>query len=99
MVRGAGDLGQEALATTQAAPEIRRRSHDAARRLASGEFGLLQAEQIQDLGGPEIAEVLGRLFRSVMVSVPGRRQAGLPWQQIYLTPYVGELIHWDAVQR
>ncbi len=99
IVRGSVELGHTPLSSEVGPPEILRRSHDAARRLAAGELDKLNDHEIEELGGREIAELLGRLFRSLMVSVPGRREAGLPWQQIYLTPYVGELIHWDAVQR
>ena len=99
MIRGALEIDEAPLAPDLVPPTIVRRSHDVARRLASGEIEKVDPQTIEELGGQEIAELLGRLFRSLMVSVPGRREATLPWQQIYLTPYVGELIHWDAVQR
>jgi hypothetical protein len=99
IIRGSHELGLEPLAADDEPPRLLRHSHDAARRLAAGTPELMDPESIDELGGPDLAALLGRLFRSIMVSIPGRRETGIPWQQLYLTPYVGELVHWDAVQR
>jgi hypothetical protein len=99
IIRGTIERNDLALPEGDDPPVFLRHSHDASRRLAAGSLDSMTASAIEELGGNEIAELLGRLFRSLMVSIPGRRQSNPPWQQIYLTPYVGELVHWDAVER
>jgi hypothetical protein len=99
VARGVLELGGVVLAPDDDAPRLRRRSHDTARRLAAGASDELSSAVIDELGGADVADVLGRLFRSLTVPIPGRRTKTPPWQQLHLTPFVGQLVHWDAVIR
>lgn len=99
MVRGTVELGGTPLARDDQPPTFSRRSHDAARRLAAGPTSEPPMDRADELGGAEVADVLGRLFRTLTVPVPGRRTRTPPWQLLHLTPFVGQLVHWDAVVR
>ncbi len=73
--------------------EYARRSHDFARRWMSGELS-----HSEHVGGAEGPESLRALLESLRVPIPNRRV--LPgWLGQHLYPYVGELIHYDAVSR
>jgi hypothetical protein len=74
----------------------RRRSHDFARRWMAEE-GITTKDQdhVSGVNGPDI---LRALLVSLRVPIPGRRR--MPhWLGQHLYPYVGELIHYDAVSR
>ena len=73
-----------------------RRSHDFARRLMADDHFELADQAF--LRGDDTKRVLGELLSSLRVPIPNRRS--LPaWGLQHLYPYVGELIHYDAVQR
>ncbi|MGA5873946.1 hypothetical protein [Streptomyces cinereoruber] len=79
----------------------RRTSHDLARRIATdtepvegnGELG-----KAIELDSPETLETLRALFSSLLVEIPGRRSKP-SWFGAHIYPFVGELIHYDAVER
>lgn len=75
----------------------RRTSHDLARRIAVGKTvpeGTLELA-LQDA---ETLETLHALMSSLTVEIPGRRRAP-QWYAAHLYPFVGELVHYDAVER
>ncbi|MBK8979717.1 MAG: hypothetical protein IPM29_27780 [Planctomycetes bacterium] len=76
---------------------LERRSHDFARRLMS-EPRALEPREVKELGDAETIETLAALARGLRVPIPGRRRRP-PWHGEHLQPYVGELIHYDAVFR
>ena len=74
-----------------------RRSHDLARRLATDEpigEGVLD----DAVDGERTAETLRALLGSLVVTIPGRRLKPR-WYAAHLYPFVGELVHYDAVER
>lgn len=74
----------------------RQRGHDFARRLMANED--VRTEDLSFLRGNAAPKVLGELLSSLRVPIPNRRS--LPaWGLQHIYPYVGELIHYDAVQR
>ena len=75
----------------------RRRSHDLARRIATG-ADIDPDELAAAVHGAGTLETLNALFGSLVVSVPGRRRAP-KWYAAHFYPFVGELIHYDAVER
>lgn len=94
--RGVLDAGDELLSDV---PQVRylRRSHDLARGLATGEP--IAAEVLADaVDGERTAETLRALLESLIVAVPGRRLKPR-WYAAHLYPFVGELVHYDAVER
>lgn len=76
---------------------IVRRSHDFARRLM-GEPRCLSAVEANEFGNEETLDTLAALAQGLRVPIPGRRRRP-PWHGEHLQPYVGELIHYDAVFR
>lgn len=74
-----------------------RRSHDFAQRLATS-MDELSREELGYLEGAVTAETLHDLFSSLTVPIPGRRSVP-KWGGRHLYPYVGELVHYDAVHR
>jgi hypothetical protein len=95
--RGVLDAGDRLLESGSAKVEYERRSHDFARRLAVG--APIDDELLKKAidGGPT-QRTLEALFSSLIVSIPGRRAAPR-WYGAHLYPFVGELIHYDAVMR
>lgn len=94
--RGVLDSGKELLAEGNPV-EYWRRSHDLARRLATDE--LVEAGELDDaIDGERTAETLRALLGSLVVTIPGRRRAPR-WYAAHLYPFVGELVHYDAVER
>lgn len=84
-------VGEDSLLYTQ-------RSHDFARRIMAGGDDAVRPEDLPFLRGQETEMVLRALFESLRVPIPGRRS--LPdWGGQHLYPYIGELIHYDAVKR
>lgn len=75
---------------------IDRRSHDFARRLMSDPRALTADEAAEF--DTETLETLAALARGLRVPIPGSRRRP-PWHGEHLQPYVGELIHYDAVFR
>lgn len=76
---------------------IVRRSHDFARRIATNRADV-EAELATALDGEGTFETLQQLLNSLIVPIPGRRVVP-SWGGRHLYPYVGELIHYDAVSR
>jgi len=78
--------------------EFQRRSHDFVRRLltdVSGQF----VDSLGADGGiadDDVMRELGDLFRGLLVPIPFQAKAP-GWFGYHLFPYVGELIHYDAV--
>ena len=73
----------------------RRVSHDLARRIAVGEeIGAKTLEPA--VQGTFALETLNALLSSLLVEVPGRRKAPR-WYSSHFYPFVGELVHYDAV--
>jgi hypothetical protein len=79
-----------------------RRSHDFARRIAVGFNFEENAEDTAQLSGAlsgkTSLDTLNALLSSLLVEVPGRRKAAA-WPAAHFHPFVGELIHYDAVVR
>ncbi|MFI7452765.1 hypothetical protein ACIBQX_35110 [Nonomuraea sp. NPDC049714] len=79
----------------------RRTSHDLARRIATKAYIVEGDEELSkavELDSPETMATLHALFSSLLVEIPGRRsQPG--WFGVHIYPFVGELIHYDAVER
>ncbi|KAB2340883.1 hypothetical protein [Actinomadura rudentiformis] len=79
----------------------RRTSHDLARRIATKARIVEGDEELSkavELDSSETMETLHALFSSLLVEIPGRRsQPG--WFGVHIYPFVGELIHYDAVER
>ena len=76
----------------------RQRSHDFARRLMADGSKDLSEEERQFLVGDSTVEILRELLSSLMVPIPNRQKL-TTWKGLHFYPYVGELIHYDAVQR
>ena len=75
-----------------------RRSHDFARRMPSEPTDLLFADEEAALDGDSTRATLGALVEALTVPFPGARGAQ-PFKRRLLFPYVGELVHYDAVDR
>lgn len=76
---------------------VKLRSHDFIRRLM-GEPRYLAEGETDGIEGAMALEALAALGRGLRLPVPGRRHRK-PWFNEHLRPYVGELIHYDAVFR
>ncbi|MEV0545027.1 hypothetical protein [Nocardia salmonicida] len=79
----------------------KRTSHDLARRIATKTRIVEGDEELGkavDLRSPETLETLHALFSSLLVEIPGRRSQP-SWFGAHIYPFVGELIHYDAVER
>jgi hypothetical protein len=98
IVRGVQDAGEHAVLDPVAEP-IRyvRRSHDFARRVATG-AEIEPLELHKAVQGQTTLHTLNALFSSLLVTIPGRRREP-SWFGAHLYPFVGELIHYDAAQR
>lgn len=84
-----------------ASTPFRRTSHDLARRIATKADIVEGAEELGkavELDPPETMETLHALFSSLLVEIPGRRSQP-SWFGAHIYPFVGELIHYDAVER
>jgi hypothetical protein len=73
-----------------------RRSHDFARRLMANDD--VDKRDLDFLRGDATRGILAELLGSLRVPIPNRRSMPA-WGLQHLYPYVGELIHYDAVQR
>ncbi|MFI5824133.1 hypothetical protein ACIA8I_34365 [Streptomyces rishiriensis] len=79
----------------------KRTSHDLARRIATDSNIVEGNEELGkavELDSPETMETLRALFSSLLVEIPGRRSQP-SWFGAHMYPFVGELIHYDAVDR
>ncbi|MFJ2958597.1 hypothetical protein [Streptomyces sp. NPDC087270] len=79
----------------------KRTSHDLARRIATKASiaeGDEELGKAVELDSPETLETLHALFSSLLVEIPGRRSQP-SWFGAHIYPFVGELIHYDAVDR
>ncbi|MCX5179342.1 hypothetical protein [Streptomyces virginiae] len=79
----------------------KRTSHDLARRIATNTKiaeGDEELGKAVELDSPETLETLRALFSSLLVEIPGRRSQP-SWFGAHIYPFVGELIHYDAVDR
>ncbi|SNX62877.1 hypothetical protein SAMN06272735_4669 [Streptomyces sp. TLI_55] len=79
----------------------KRTSHDLARRIATRALIVEGDEELSkavELDSPETLETLHALFSSLLVEIPGRRSQP-NWFGAHIYPFVGELIHYDAVER
>lgn len=79
----------------------KRASHDLARRIATDSSIVEGNEELGkavELNSPETMETLHALFSSLLVEIPGRRSQP-SWFGSHIYPFVGELIHYDAVDR
>lgn len=85
------------LAPKEGGISFQRASHDLARRIAVG-------EEVRDetlapaVQGEPALRTLNALLSSLLVEVPGRRRAPR-WFSSHFYPFVGELVHYDAVER
>ncbi|WP_039796473.1 hypothetical protein [Nocardia araoensis] len=79
----------------------KRTSHDLARRIATKTRIVEGDEELGkavELDTSETLETLHALFSSLLVEIPGRRTQP-SWFGAHIYPFVGELIHYDAVER
>ncbi|WP_435590800.1 hypothetical protein [Nocardia sp. bgisy118] len=79
----------------------KRTSHDLARRIATKTRIVEGDEELGkaiELDSPETLATLHALFSSLLVEIPGRRTQP-SWFGAHFYPFVGELIHYDAVER
>lgn len=74
-----------------------RSSHDLARRIATMS-PVPDAQLASAVQGATTLETLHALLSSLIVEVPGRRRSP-KWFAAHLYPFVGELVHYDAVER
>lgn len=74
-----------------------RESHDFARRIATAQ-DISPQELDGAIQGAHTRETLESLLSSLVVEIPGRRKAPA-WYAAHLYPFVGELVHYDAVKR
>lgn len=75
----------------------RRISHDLARRVATGTL-IPSTELEAAVQGQATLQTLGALLSSLIVEIPGRRKEP-DWFAAHFYPFVGELVHYDAVNR
>jgi hypothetical protein len=85
--------------TDRAVLLIERRSHDFIRRWMNGDPQYLSSDDLTYVKGPESDKILRSLLDSLEVPVPNRRSRGPNWGSQHVYPYVGELVHYDAVHR
>ncbi|MEU9520118.1 hypothetical protein [Streptomyces sp. NPDC048224] len=89
------------LLDNRAGTAYKRTSHDLARRIATKTRIVEGDEELGkavELDSPETMETLHALFSSLLVEIPGRRSQP-SWFGAHIYPFVGELIHYDAVER
>jgi hypothetical protein len=100
ILRGVLELGNEVLPAEHEQPmSYIRHSHDFARRMPAEPADLLTPEeQLRALDGETTRETLGALVSALTVPFPGSRRAQ-PFKRRLLYPFVGELVHYDAVDR
>src|SRR4051794_38120727 len=98
MVRGSWELDPKlVLPPASEITSYRRRSHDFARRLATSTT--IDTDEVgKALQGATTQDTLVALLSSLVVEVPGRRRAP-KWFAAHLYPFIGELVHYDAVER
>jgi hypothetical protein len=98
IVRGVQDAGlQDVLSPEVDIVRYRRSSHDLARRIATGS-PIPTEDLARAVQGATTLETLEALLSSLIVAIPGRRRSP-KWFAAHLYPFVGELVHYDAVER
>lgn len=98
IVRGVHDAGlQDILAPDADIVRYRRSSHDLARRIATAS-PIPSDDLARAVQGATTLETLHALLSSLIVAIPGRRRSP-KWFAAHLYPFVGELVHYDAVER
>jgi hypothetical protein len=97
--------GQHASAALLPSPDAhdyalryRRRSHDFARRIPFQPGENLLDDAPESLEGDDTRQTLAALIEALTVPLPGSR-GPLTFKRRMLYPFVGELIHYDAVDR
>ena len=98
IVRGILESDPDDLLSPDKSPiEYQQISHDFARRIATN--GAIDVEDLSNaVSGAQTREILHALFSSLVVEIPGRRKSP-EWFNAHLYPFVGELVHYDAVMR
>lgn len=98
IIRGASELAlEDVLSPDVEVVRYWRSSHDLARRIATSTT-VPDAELSPAVQGTTTLETLHALLSSLVVDVPGRRRSP-KWFAAHLYPFVGELVHYDAVER
>jgi len=98
LVRGTLEHSMEILPASDVEMiQIRRRSHDFARRLM-GEPRRLAQSELRWLGDETTIATLSALITGLCVPIPGRRRRP-SWLGEHLYPYIGDLVHYDAAER
>ncbi|MEU4386240.1 hypothetical protein [Promicromonospora sp. NPDC023805] len=98
IVRGVVEFDPDQLLDPDVKPvQYKRSSHDLARRIAVG-AEIERSSLAGAVDGDEALDTLHALTSSLLVEIPGRRNAPT-WFNAHLYPFVGELIHYDAVYR
>jgi hypothetical protein len=98
IVRGVLEKHEDELLSPEVAQiSYRRISHDLARRVATGTT--IHADELESaIQGQVTLHTLNALLSSLVVEIPGRRKEP-DWIAAHLYPFVGELVHYDAVNR
>lgn len=98
MIRGSLEIdASKVLPPLTETVEYQRRSHDFARRLATR--APIPPDAVSAaMQGATTQDTLEALLSSLTVEVPGRRRAP-KWFAAHLYPFIGELVHYDAVER
>lgn len=76
---------------------FKRRTHDFARRLMT-DSGRLSKDEISQVGAGNTEETLRALLKALTVQTPGRKSRD-NWRTSHFLPYVGDLVHYEAVMR
>lgn len=98
MIRGTYEIDPaNVLAPGSELVRYRRSSHDLARRIATATH-VPDQELDAAVQGPRSLETLQALLSSLVITVPGRRRTP-KWYAAHLYPFVGELVHYNAVER
>ena len=94
-----GSRRANGVALTPPTEEIRfhRRGHDFARRLLY-DPSKISPDELSSSNQQDTVGLLADVFRSLVVPVPFKRAVG-NWGGFHLYPYVGQLIHYDSVNR
>jgi hypothetical protein len=76
-----------------------RRSHDFARRLVANMLSPEKAADAFESAQSSSLETVRALLQGLTVATAGRRAPAKNWGATHFYPYVGDLIHYDAVDR
>ena len=97
IIWGSVEANEQVLRSDDQPVRYMRRVHDYARRLLASPELLGETERDQ-LDDKATERTLRALLRGLTVPVPGRRSMG-NWRTQHFFPYVGDLIHYEAVMR